>query len=504
VGNEFEERHEAHQPISDYVIVGAGTAGCVLAQHLSADPDTTVTLIEAGDSDSLPAIHDPAAFMSLRGSSVDWAFVSESQTCLDGRQIDLPQGKVLGGSSSINYMLYMRGNPADYDSWEAAGNPGWGWTEMLECFRRSEDSPRGESRFHGAGGPVKVCDQSPTRPTDHPFFLSAADIGLPVLDDFFGHRQEGVSYLQLTAGGNTRQSTAVAYLNPARHRKNLTVITDALTHRVDFDGASATGVTYEREGVLRTLTARKEVIVSAGAIGSPHLLMVSGIGPSAHLKSHGIDVVADSPGVGQNLQDHPAAIMSFAATHAPAEWPGFIGAGAFLQTTSGRDRPGLQLSYVPDLSAQRIDVFVIAVAPRSRGAITLRSGDIRDRPAIDPRYLHDPRDRDVLREGVHVARRLLTHDAFAPPGLMEANPGTGVLDSAQMDDWLNRSVESALHLAGTCAMGTHSKAVVDSKLRVRGVKNLRVIDASVMPTLVNANTNLPVIAIAERAAELIR
>jgi choline dehydrogenase len=489
--------------VPDYVIVGAGSAGCVLANRLSADLTTTVSLVEAGGVDTLPAVHDPTAFMSLRGSPVDWAFVTEPQKHLNGRRIDLPQGKVLGGSSSINHMAYMRGNPADYAGWEAAGNTGWGWADMLACFRRLEDFPRGPTPFHGVGGPLRLCDQSPTRPADHPFIAAAADEGLVLLDDFFGDQQEGVSFLQLTVRDDVRQSTAVAYLSPVRQRRNLSVVTNAHVRRIEFDGTTASGVTYEQDGALHTLAARKEVILCAGAIGSPQLLMVSGVGPDAQLTSLGIDVVADLPGVGQNLHDHPACILAYTTAIAPDDWPGFVGAGAFLRTTPDINVPDLQLLYQPDPNTGIVAVYVIAVAPRSRGSLTVRSSNSRDAPAIDPCYLNDPRDGEVLSHGLATVRRLVAHAAFAPHGLTEVLPGCGVAEAHQVHSWISDHVASALHPVGTCAMGMGHGAVVDPLLRVRGVINLRVVDASIMPTIVNANTNAPVIAIAERAADFI-
>jgi choline dehydrogenase len=520
----------------DYVIVGAGSAGCVLANRLTEDPATTVLLIEAGGPDEAQEIHIPAAFSALFKTPLDWAYETEEQPHLHNRKLYWPRGKVLGGSSSINAMVYIRGNRRDYDYWSELGNEGWSYADVLPYFKKSENEERGElgaSEYHATGGPLNVTDLRTINPLSRAFVEAGVEAGIPLTNDFNGAEQDGVGIYQVTQRGGLRHSAAVGYIHPILGRPNLTLQTHAHVSHVVCEGTRAVGVAYVQNGELQQVNANKEVILSGGTINSPQLLMLSGIGPADQLKALGITVVADLPGVGQNLQDHPAIVVLYASTQAISlahaqtaeNLQDFIEkklgpltsnvaeGGAFVRTRADLPMPDLQYHFAPvyylnhGFTVPEGDGYTIApcvLHPKSRGYIALRSTNPTEAPVIQPNYFADEADMQVLVEGVKLARKIGEARAFAPFRDVETHPGAQAQSDEEIAEFIRNHVETLYHPVGTCKMGNDSRAVVDAHLRVRGIEGLRVIDASIMPTVVGGNTNAPTIMIAERAADLIK
>ena len=525
----------------DYVIAGAGSAGCVLASRLSENPEVRVLLLEAGPPDTADEIHIPAAVNLLFQTAYDWNFQTVPQDRAGGRSIYWPRGRVLGGSSSINAMIYIRGNRHDYDSWrDDYGCEGWGYTDLLPYFLRAESNSRGASAYHGAAGPLSVQDLKFKSSLTGAFLSAARNCGVPANDDFNGPNQDGVGYYQVTQKAGRRWSAADAYLKPAADRPNLTVQTDALVTGIEIEGGRATGVRYLRRGAEELAEAGSEVIVCGGVIGSPQLLMLSGIGPADHLREHDIAVVADSPGVGSNLSDHPVVTAMWSApktrslwekagpanlarwqmTHTGPMTTNIAEAGGFSRTDPAVSAPEIQWHVLPvpyldgglaDPASRALSVLITLVAVGSRGKIRLRSSDPRHKPLIDPSYLSDLADLDPLVAAVGMAREFAAARPLSRQLKSEMAPGTDVRTDAELREWIRGNLSTLYHPVGTCAMGGDSRlaaskltSVLDTELRVRGVEALRVVDASVMPTVPRGNTNAPTIAIAERAADLIQ
>jgi choline dehydrogenase-like flavoprotein len=525
----------------DHVIIGGGSAGCVLAGRLSEDPHRRVALVEAGPSDATRWVTVPAGLVgTVPTRRLNWAFDTVPQPGLNGRRGYQPRGKVLGGSSSINAMVYIRGHRSDYDDWSAAGCPGWSHDEVLPWFRRAEGhtTPGADARWHGTDGPLKVS--APRSPSDfNRHFLDAAvECGYALNDDFNGEVQDGVGLFDLTQHGGERCSAARAYLEPARARPNLEVITSANARRIVFDGTRASAVEIEQAGTLRTLTARAEVIVAAGAFGSPQLLMLSGIGDGAALQRLGIATRVHRPAVGANLQDHPDCLISRRETdlrlfgnsargllHLWRQWrlygrerrglltTNFSESGGFLRTLPTLPRPDVQwhfvIAMVDDHGRRRhrghgFSLHACVLRPRARGSVRLVSPDPQVAPLIDPNFLGHPDDVATLVRAYRATRALLDTEALAPRAgrPLHDEPETG--DDAAIERFVRARCDTIYHPVGSCRMGSDDNAVLDPQLRVRGVQGLRVVDASVMPTLVGGNTNAPTIMVAEKAADLIR
>ena len=524
----------------DHVIVGAGSAGCVLAARLSEDPDTRVCLLEAGGADTSVLIHCPAGLALLaKNGAANWTFPTVPQAGLNGRRGYQPRGKVLGGSSSVNAMIYARGQHRDYDDWAAEGNAGWRWDDVLPYFRRAENNERGADAWHGNGGPLNVMDLvSPNR--FGPVFVAAArQAGYAGNTDFNGADQEGVGLYQVTHRNGERFSAAKAYLTPHLARANLRVVTGAHTTRIVVESGRAVGVEARVDGALRRFTARGEVLLAAGALQSPQILMLSGIGPGSHLREHDIDVVRDLPGVGRHLHDHVDVAqvvdaphlkdlfgLSFTglvnATRGVFEWrqhrrgmltTNFAEAGGFIRSSPDIDRPDLQLHFVVGklIDHGRKTVFghgyschVCVLRPESRGSVTLASANPFAAPAIDPNFLAEQSDVETLVRGFKAMRRILQQPALAEFGGRELEASAGAVSNDEIEAFIRGHADTIYHPVGTCRMGHGPLDVVNAELRVRGVDGLRVVDASIMPRVVSGNTNAPTIMIAEKAADMIK
>ena len=522
----------------DYIIIGAGSAGCVLANRLSEDPSVKVLLLEAGPRDWHPFIHMPAGLAKLvNQKGVNWDYNTAAEPHLKQRALWWPRGKVLGGSSSINAMCYIRGVADDYDDWAAQGATGWHWDNALPYFRKSEGNSRGGDDLHGGDGPLSVSDLRYTNPLSQAFIDAGQQIGLAHNRDFNGAVQDGVGFYQVTQRDGARCSAAVAYLNPARQRPNLTVHTGAQVSRITIDGRRANGVTYAMNGKACHEAAAREVIVSGGAINSPQLLMLSGIGPADELRRLGIDVVADSAGVGANLQDHLDICTLFHSTervtydrvgdlkiafdyylrgHSGPGTSNVAEAGGFARSPlAPDDRADIQFHFVPamldDHGRNRLPgdgytLHACFLRPRSRGRVSLASNRAGDKARIEANYLGDEEgfDLKMMLECAKISRELLAQKAFDRYRGAPIFPARTDLSDSELIDFIRAKAESVYHPVGTCRMGSDANAVVDPALRVNGVEGLRVIDASVMPCLPGGNTNAPTIMIAERAADLIK
>jgi choline dehydrogenase-like flavoprotein len=519
----------------DYIIVGAGSAGCVLANRLSEDPSTRVLLLEAGGRDRSLKIKIPAAFPQQFHTKLDWDFATEPEPHVDGRSLFVPRGKALGGSSSMNAMLYVRGRPLDYDSWEAQGAPGWGYGDVLPYFKRSEDNVRGPSEYHGVGGPLRVSEQRSPRPLNRRLIAASEAAGIPRIADYNGPEQDGVSMFQVTQKNGTRFSAADAYLHPVLSRPNLEVRTGVSVLGIEIDGERAVGVRLRRgRSGIETVRAEREVLLAAGAIGSPQLLLLSGIGPADELATVGLETRLDLPGVGRNLQDHPFVTMIWEISDQDtlygadkpkplAEWllrrSGKLSSTvaevvAFTRTRGGLPAADIQFhmgaAYFEDHGAETYDghcmvIAPVLVSPKARGHVWLRSADPTAKPRIITNTLSEPEDLESLIAGMRLAREIADHSPLKEIKVKELKPGSEALDREELEADLRRRLMLIYHPVGTARMSdTHPQAVVDSQLRVHGLEGLRVIDASIMPTIVGGNTNAPTIMIAERGADLIR
>ncbi len=521
--------------VYDYIIVGAGSAGCVLANRLSEDPSVRVLLLEAGGRDRSLKIRIPAAFPQQFHTKLDWDFATEPEPHVDGRSLFIPRGKALGGSSSMNAMLYVRGRPLDYDSWEAQGAPGWGYRDVLPYFLKSEDNVRGPSEYHGVGGPLRVSEQRSPRPLNGRLLAASESAGIPRIADYNGPEQDGVSMFQVTQKDGARFSAADAYLRPVRTRPNLEVRTGVSVLGVELEGERAVGVRLRKGGSgVELARAEREVLLAAGAIGSPQLLLLSGIGPADELKTAGVQPRHELSGVGRNLQDHPFVTMIWEVSDrntlyradkpkALAEWllrrSGKLSSTvaevvAFTRTRGGLPAADIQFhmgaAYFEDHGAETYegDCMVIApvlVSPRARGQVWLGSSDPLAKPHIITNSLSEPEDVESMVAGMRLAREIAAQPQLREITLAELKPGKGTVDREELEADLRRRLMLIYHPVGTARMSdTHPEAVVDSQLRVHGLQGLRVIDASIMPTIVGGNTNAPTIMIAERGADLIR
>jgi choline dehydrogenase-like flavoprotein len=519
----------------DYVIVGAGSAGCVLANRLSEDPSVRVLLLEAGGKDRSLNVKIPAAFPKQFHTKLDWDFATEPEPHVDGRSLFIPRGKMLGGCSSMNAMLYVRGRPLDYDSWEAQGAPGWGYRDVLPYFVKSEDNVRGASEFHGAGGELRVSEQRSPRPMNRRFLAASEAAGIPRIPDYNGPEQDGASIAQVTQRNGQRFSAADAFLRPVLGRPNLEVRTKVTVLGVEFDGDRAVGVRLRKGRRGEELArAEREVVLSAGAIGSPHILLLSGVGSAEELRAAGVEVRHDLPGVGRNLQDHPFVTMIWEVSDQQtlygadkpkplAEWllrrSGPLSSTvaevfAFTRTRGGLPAADIQFhmgaAYFEDHGQETYDghcmvIAPVLVAPKARGQVWLRSADPMAKPRIITNTLSDPEDLESMVAGMGLAREIAEQAPLKEIVVKELKPGAGSTHREELEADLRRRLMLIYHPVGTARMSdTHEQAVVDSQLRVHGLQGLRVIDASVMPTITGGNTNAPTIMIAERGADLIR
>jgi choline dehydrogenase len=529
------------QETFDFIVTGAGSAGCAVAARLSESGRYQVLLLEAGRRDTYPWIHIPVGYHKLfTHDTLNWKFESEPVSGLNGRTSYQPRGKMLGGTSSLNGMVYMRGTAADYDGWRQMGCDGWNYQGVLPFFRIAEDQERGESEFHGVGGPLKVTDQRFRHAIIDAIIEAAVQAGIPRNSDFNGAAQEGAGYYQATVGRGRRWSTSVAYLRPARGRRNLVVTPNATATRILVQNGRAAGVEYRTANGMRTARCRGEIIISGGVYGSPHLLLLSGIGPGAHLKEMGLDVVHDLPPVGANLHDHFNTYVAWRSTitgtfnellrsplrklaagvqyvlgrNGPLTAIGAI-AGILTRTDPRFDRPDMQINaYLWSIDTRDrsgmhphkwpgFSMSPVHLRPEGRGQVSLKSRDPLSAPRIELRYLETAHDIDAMLFGVRLARKLATQPALKPFVAEEVVPGPAVKSEEQMiEDIRNRGV-SNLHPVGTCRMGTGSDAVVNPRLQVNGIKGLRVADASIMPQVVGGNTNAPSIMIGEKCAAMV-
>ncbi|MDF1750002.1 MAG: choline dehydrogenase [Alphaproteobacteria bacterium] len=524
----------------DYIIIGAGSAGCVLANRLSADPANSVLLVEAGPDDNDWTLKMPSALtIALGRTKHNWAYRGESEPGLNHRVLKHDRGKVLGGSSSINGMVCIRGHARDYDTWRQMGCEGWSYADVLPYFKRLESYTGGDSEYRGRDGPLKVNRPTAQNPIFQAFLDAGEEAGYPRTEDICGRVQEGFGLLDSTVHGGQRWSAVRAFLDPIRSRRNLTILTETRTRRILFQDKKAVGIeVQDKSGTLRDYQACKEVILSSGAVASPHLLMLSGIGPADHLNEHGIKVIADRLGVGENLNEHPDFVMKYLCRQPVSLLPYTRGLGkikiglqwflsrtgvatsnqfdtvACIRSSAGVDYPDIQLTIVPiaveegSVDPMKVHSFQIHIGlmrAHSRGRIFLKNNDPMAQPGILVNYLDDPRDRDILRKGIRLVRELIEQPAFQEMAGDEIFPGSEYITDAQLDQMLTKAVDTQWHLSGTCKMGSAQDpmAVCDSQGRVIGVDNLRVVDASLMPLVVNGNTNCPTLMIAEKMSDAI-
>lgn len=525
----------------DYIVVGAGSAGCVLASRLSEQPECRVLLLEAGPPADDFWIRTPAGMAKLfKSERYNWRFHTEPVPTLGNRRLYWPRGKVLGGSSAINGMVYCRGNRDDYDHWARLGNPGWSWDDLLPYFKRSENNVRGAGPYHGGDGPLVVSDPVVRHPSIIDFVEAARCTGIPRIDDFTGLEREGAGILQANIRNGIRQSAYDAFVVPVRRRRNLVVRTGVHVRRVLFEGREATGVEVQESGQIRRYLTRREVVLCGGALASPQLLMLSGIGDGEALQRHGIQTLAHVPGVGRNLQDHFTARVQALCTPPSSYnsdlngwrkyWQGLryvltrrgylalssSQAAAFVKSGPGIGYADLEISFRPmtftyrDSGVVEVDNYhaigasVYRVRPASRGEVQLRSADPLQAPAFIPNYLEAQEDIEAMLSGMRILRSILKTEPMAARIVKELVPGPEVATDQQLIDFMRREGHCAYHPAGTCKMGSDDMSVVDARLRVRGVQRLRVVDASIMPTVTSGNTNAPTIMIGEKGADMIR
>jgi choline dehydrogenase len=530
---------EAVPQSADYVVVGAGSAGCAVAARLAEDPSVRVVLLEAGARDTNPWLHVPIGYAkTMYHPTLSWNLVTEPEPELGGRRIPWPRGRTLGGSSAINGLLYLRGQPADYDHWRQLGCTGWSFDDVLPYFMRAEDQERGASALHGAGGPLAVSDLRDRNPLALAFIDAAAELGFPRNADFNGAEQEGAGMFQVTARNGWRWSSATAYLKPARGRPNLIVVTEAHANGLVLEGRRASGVKYTRDGLAQIISATREVVLCGGAIASPHLLLLSGIGPAEHLQAMGTPVALDLPAVGGNLQDHFQARLAYRVnqpvslnTKVQSLWGKFLmgaefalkrtgpltvsagTAGLFARVLPGSETPDVQYHFLPFSSSKTMmelhpfpgmTISACQLRPESRGSITLASPDPRAKALIQANYLATETDRRCMIEGIKLGRRLAATKALGAFVESELVPGAEAASDEAILDFIRQTGGTIYHPSGTCRMGGDAASVVDPELRVRGIAGLRVADASVMPTVVSGNTNAPCIMIGEKCADLMK